>query len=59
MIVLRKKIAMCKCNLDSKWRRIRVSKHETRDVQPRLGDERRTEIQAAAEELSVEDLIAE
>lgn len=45
--------------LGSKELRMNIIKDETRDMKKRFGDDRRTEIQAAAEELTVEDLIAE
>ncbi len=54
-----KKIAQYKGILDSKARRMRIIKDETAELVEKYGDERRTEIQEAAEELSVEDLIAE
>ena len=54
-----KKIAQYKGILDSKARRMRIIKDETAELVQKFGDERRTEIQDAAEELSVEDLIAE
>ena len=54
-----KKIAQYRGILDSKARRMRIIKDETAELERKFGDERRTEIQDAAEELSVEDLIAE
>ena len=45
--------------LGSKELRMNIIKDETKDMRKRFGDDRRTEIQAAAEELTVEDLIAE
>ena len=45
--------------LGSKELRMNIIKDETKDMKKRFGDDRRTEIQAAAEELTVEDLIAE
>lgn len=54
-----KKIEQFKAILGSKELRLNIIKEETLDLKKRFGDERRTEIQAAAEELTVEDLIAE
>ncbi len=54
-----KKIAELKSILDSKDLRMQIIKEETQEIARKFGDDRRTEIQDAAEELSVEDLIAE
>ncbi|MEE8149990.1 MAG: DNA gyrase subunit A [candidate division Zixibacteria bacterium] len=54
-----KKIEQLKSILGSKELRMNIIKDETKELKKKYGDERRTEIQAAAEELSVEDLIAE
>ena len=54
-----KKIAEYKAILDSKALRMTIIKEETAELVKKYGDERRTEIQSAAEELSIEDLIAE
>jgi DNA gyrase subunit A len=54
-----KKIEQLKAILESKDLRMNIIKEETLDLKKRFGDERRTEIQAAAEELTVEDLIAD
>ncbi len=54
-----KRIAQLKAILESKALRMNIIKEETEELAERFGDERRTEIQDAAEELSVEDLIAE
>ncbi|HEX2897954.1 MAG TPA: DNA gyrase C-terminal beta-propeller domain-containing protein, partial [candidate division Zixibacteria bacterium] len=54
-----KKIAQYQAILGSKELRMNIIKEETLDLKKRFGDDRRTEIQAAAEELTVEDLIAE
>ncbi|MEW5995148.1 MAG: DNA gyrase C-terminal beta-propeller domain-containing protein, partial [Candidatus Zixiibacteriota bacterium] len=54
-----KKIAELKSILDSKPLRMQIIKDETMELAGKFGDDRRTEIQEAAEELSVEDLIAE
>lgn len=54
-----KKISEYKAILDSKPLRMQIIKDETLELEKKYGDERRTEIQEAAEELSVEDLIAE
>jgi DNA gyrase subunit A len=56
---LLKKISELKAILDSKPLRMNIIKDETAALAKRFGDERRTEIQDAAEDLSVEDLIAE
>ncbi len=54
-----KKISGLKGILDSKPLRMQIIKDETLELEKKYGDERRTEIQEAAEELTVEDLIAE
>jgi DNA gyrase subunit A len=54
-----KKISELKAILESKALRMKIIKDETEELATKYGDERRTEIQDAAEELSVEDLIAE
>ncbi len=54
-----KKISEFKAILDSKPLRMQIIKDETNELEKKYGDERRTEIQEAAEELTVEDLIAE
>ncbi len=54
-----KKISELKAILDSKPLRMQIIKDETLELEKKYGDERRTEIQEAAEELTVEDLIAE
>ena len=54
-----KKIEQLKAILESKDLRMNIIKEETLELKKRFGDARRTEIQAAAEELTVEDLIAE
>ena len=54
-----KLITQLKSILDSKALRMNIIKEETEDLVKRFGDERRTEIQDSAEELSIEDLIAE
>ena len=54
-----KSIEQLNAILGSKELRMNIIKDETRDMKKRFGDDRRTEIQAAAEELTVEDLIAE
>jgi DNA gyrase subunit A len=54
-----KRISQLKAILESKALRMQIIKEETEDLAERFGDDRRTEIQAAAEELTVEDLIAE
>ncbi len=54
-----KKIEQYKAILDSKDLRMNIIKEETLELMKRFGDDRRTEIQSAAEELTVEDLIAE
>lgn len=54
-----KKIAELKAILESKALRMQIIKDETRELEAKYGDARRTEIQDAAEEMTVEDLIAE
>ncbi len=54
-----KKIAGLKAILESKALRMQIIKDETTEIARKFGDSRRTEIQDAAEELTVEDLIAE
>jgi len=54
-----KKISELKAILESKALRMQIIKDETADLAKRFGDERRTEIQDAVEEMTVEDLIAE
>ena len=53
------KISEYKAILDSRALRMQIIKDETIDIVDRFGDERRTEIQDTADELTVEDLIAE
>lgn len=54
-----KKISELKAILDSKALRMQIIKQETEEIAKKYGDDRRTEIQEAADELTVEDLIAE
>ncbi len=54
-----KKISEYKAILESKALRMKIIKDEVEELAKKYGDDRRTEIQDAAEELSVEDLIAE
>ena len=54
-----KKIAEYKAILESKALRMQIIKDEIAGLVRNYGDDRRTEIQAAAEELTIEDLIAE
>ena len=54
-----KKISGLKAILDSKQLRMQIIKDETEQLAKKFGDDRRTEIQEAAEDLTVEDLIAE
>ncbi|UCC44661.1 MAG: DNA gyrase subunit A, partial [Candidatus Zixiibacteriota bacterium] len=56
---LLKKISKFKSILNSKQLRMKIIKDETAALVKKFGDERRTEIQDEAEEMSVEDLIAE
>ena len=58
-LALIKKISELKAILDSKPMRMQIIKDETMELAKKYGDDRRTEIQDAAEELTVEDLIAE
>ena len=58
-LALIKKIAELKAILESKALRMKIIKDETLELAKKYGDDRRTEIQGAAEELTVEDLIAE
>ncbi len=54
-----KRISELKAILESKQLRYQIIKDETAELAKKYGDVRRTEIQDAAEELTVEDLIAE
>jgi len=54
-----KRISQLKAILESKPLRMQIIREETQELAERFGDGRRTEIQQAAEELTVEDLIAE
>ena len=54
-----KKIAQLKAILDSKSLRMQIIKDETAEIERKYGDARRTEIQDATDDLTVEDLIAE
>ncbi|UCD62702.1 MAG: DNA gyrase subunit A [Candidatus Zixiibacteriota bacterium] len=54
-----KKISELKAILESKPLRLQIIKDETADLVKRFGDDRRTEIQDAVEDMTVEDLIAE
>ncbi|UCG62359.1 MAG: DNA gyrase subunit A, partial [Candidatus Zixiibacteriota bacterium] len=54
-----KKISELKSILESKALRLQIIKDETMELAKRFGDERRTEIQDAVDEMTVEDLIAE
>lgn len=54
-----KKISELKAILDSKALRLQIIKDETKELANKYGDVRRTEIQDAVEDLTVEDLIAE
>ena len=54
-----RKIEEYKSILASKPLRMQIIKDETNELAKKYGDERRTEIQDAAEELTIEDLIAE
>jgi DNA gyrase subunit A len=58
-LALIKKISELKAILESKPMRLQIIKDETMELVKKFGDDRRTEIQDAAEELTVEDLIAE
>ena len=53
------KISELKAILASLQLRMQIIKDETKELAVKYGDDRRTEIQDAAEELTVEDLIAE
>ena len=53
------KITKLKAILDSKPLRMNIIRSEVLELAEKYGDERRTEIQDAAEELTLEDLIAE
>ncbi len=54
-----KKISELKAILDSKQLRMQIIKDEILALEKKFGDHRRTEIQDEAEDLTVEDLIAE
>jgi DNA gyrase subunit A len=54
-----KKISELKALLDSKALRMKIIRDETLQLAEKYGDARRTEIQEATEELTMEDLIAE
>lgn len=54
-----KKISELKAILESKALRLQMIKDETDELVKKYGDERRTEIQDAVEDMTVEDLIAE
>lgn len=54
-----KKISELKAILESKALRMQIIKDETTALAKKFGDDRRTEIQPATEDLTVEDLIAE
>ena len=54
-----KRITQLKAILESKALRMQIIKEETQELAERFGDNRRTEIQDAADELTLEDLIAE
>ena len=54
-----KRISELKAILESKQLRYQIIKDETTELVRKYGDPRRTEIQDAADELTVEDLIAE
>ena len=54
-----KRIAGYKAILESRALRMQIIKDETRELEKNYGDDRRTEIQDVAEELTMEDLIAE
>ncbi|RKX29291.1 MAG: DNA gyrase subunit A [Candidatus Zixiibacteriota bacterium] len=54
-----KKISAFKAILDSRALRMQIIKDETTAIADKFGDDRRTEIQDAADDLTVEDLIAE
>ncbi|MCK4373427.1 MAG: DNA gyrase subunit A, partial [candidate division Zixibacteria bacterium] len=54
-----KRISQLRAILESKALRMQIIKEETQELAERFGDNRRTEIQDAADELTLEDLIAE
>jgi DNA gyrase subunit A len=54
-----KKISELKSILDSKQLRMQIVKDETNEIAKKFGDERRTDIQDAVEDMTIEDLIAE
>ncbi len=54
-----KKIEQLKAILGSKQLRYQIIKDETTELMRKYGDERRTDIQSAADDLTIEDLIAE
>lgn len=54
-----KKISELKAILESKALRMQIIKDETNELASKYGDERRTEIQDAVDEMTIEDLIAE
>ncbi|MFQ5499004.1 MAG: DNA gyrase subunit A [Candidatus Zixiibacteriota bacterium] len=54
-----KRISQLKAVLDSKALRMQIIRDETSELMKKFGDERRTEVQDAAEDLTIEDLIAE
>ncbi|MBU0985494.1 MAG: DNA gyrase subunit A [candidate division Zixibacteria bacterium] len=58
-LALIKRIAELKAILESRDLRMQIIKDETKELVEKYGDNRRTEIQDAAEDLTVEDLIAE
>ncbi|MDF1545907.1 MAG: DNA gyrase subunit A [bacterium] len=58
-LALIKKIEEYRAILASKARLMNIIKEETTEIANKYGDDRRTEIQDAAEELEIEDLIAE
>jgi len=58
-LALIKRIAELKAILESKALRMKIIKDETLELANKYGDDRRTEIQGAAEDLTIEDLIAE
>ena len=54
-----KRISELKAILESKQLRMQIIIDETKELAKRFGDDRRTEIQDAVDEMTVEDLIAE
>jgi DNA gyrase subunit A len=54
-----KQIEKLKFILDSREKRMQILEDETREIQEKYGDERRTEIVADAGDFSVEDMIAD